>query len=118
MRSFRPTAAKTGIFRPLSVDNGDCFFAAIFTCNITAQRKGGTPDVDRVFETAFGTGRRFAKYARTPWDYVIVTRSFVGDLVVDVLAFVAHPSRYSFLTTFARVSGFFHGLTSLGTAHS
>jgi glycosyltransferase involved in cell wall biosynthesis len=81
-------------------------------------KEGRDSEVDRVFETGFGTGRRFAKYARTPWDYVIVTRSFLGDLVVDVLAFVAHPSRYSFLTTFARVSGFFHGLTSLGTAHS
>jgi glycosyltransferase involved in cell wall biosynthesis len=81
-------------------------------------KEGRDSDVDRVFETGFGTGRRFAKYARTPWDYVIVARSFLGDLVVDVLAFLAHPSRYSFLTTFARVSGFFHGLTSLGTAHS
>ncbi len=81
-------------------------------------KEGRDSEVDRVFETGFGTGRRFAKYARTPWDYVIVVRSFLGDLVVDVLAFLAHPSRYSFLTTFARVSGFFHGLTSLGTAHS
>ncbi|MBZ5676156.1 MAG: glycosyltransferase [Acidobacteriia bacterium] len=81
-------------------------------------KEGRDSEVDRVFETGFGTGRRFAKYARTPWDYVIVARSFLGDLVVDILAFLAHPSRYSFLTTFARVSGFFHGLTSLETAHS
>lgn len=81
-------------------------------------KEGRDSDVDRVFETGFGTGRRFAKHARTPWDYVIVARSFLGDLVVDVLAFLAHPSRYSFLTTFARVSGFFHGLTSFRAAHS
>lgn len=81
-------------------------------------REGRDSEVGRVFETGFGTGRRFAKYAQTPWDYVIVARSFLGDMVVDILAFLAHPSRYSFLTTFARISGFFHGLTSFGTAHS
>jgi glycosyltransferase involved in cell wall biosynthesis len=81
-------------------------------------KEGRFSDVDRMFETGFGTGRRFAKYARTPWDYVIVARTFLGDLVVDVLAFFARPSRYTFLATFARMSGFVQGLNSLETAHS
>ena len=81
-------------------------------------KEGRDSDVERMFETGFGTGRRFAKHARTPWDYVIVTRSFLGDLVVDILAFLARPSRYSFLSTFARMAGFFQGLNSLETVQS
>jgi len=81
-------------------------------------KEGRDSDVDRVFETGFGVGRRFAKCARTPRDYAVVVRSFLGDLLVDVLAFLARPSRYTFLTAFARASGFFQGLTSLETVQS
>src|SRR5947209_11497814 len=41
-------------------------------------------DVERVYQTGFGVGRRFAKYARGLADYWTVAKSFLGDLAVDL----------------------------------
>src|SRR5207302_2032670 len=66
-------------------------------------------DVERVYQTGFGVGRRFAKYARGLADYWTVAKSFLGDLAVDLLVFAARPSRLTFHSIFARTSGFFEG---------
>ena len=74
--------------------------------------QGRVDDIERVYQTGYGTGRRFAKHARTLLDYVVVVRSLIGDFIVDVLYFVARPSKTTFLGTFARLHGFFQGLNS------
>ena len=87
----------------------------------TAQ--GRASDVGRMFQTAFGVGRRFRKYHHGWTDFLVIARSIVGDFLVDVLAFLARPSLNSFLTIFVRIGGLFQGLSSrigqltVGAAH-
>ncbi|MBV9743961.1 MAG: glycosyltransferase family 2 protein [Acidobacteriia bacterium] len=76
----------------------------------TAQ--GRVSDVGRMFQTAFGVGRRFRKYHQGWTDFLVIARSIVGDFLVDILAFVTRPSRNSFLIIFARIGGLFQGLSS------
>ncbi len=75
-------------------------------------QQGRDSDVGRMFQTAFGVGRRFGKYRKGWPDFIVIAQSFIGDLLVDILAFLARPSGNSFLIIFARVRGFFHGLIS------
>ena len=69
-------------------------------------------DVGRMFQTAFGVGRRFGKYRRGWSDIVVIVRSFLGDLLVDLLVLAARPSRTNFQLVLARIGGFFQGMAS------
>jgi glycosyltransferase involved in cell wall biosynthesis/O-antigen ligase len=75
-------------------------------------QQGRESDVGRMFQTAFGVGRRFGKYNEGWSDSIVIARSFIGDLLVDILAFIARPSGNSFRIISARTRGFFHGLNS------
>jgi glycosyltransferase involved in cell wall biosynthesis len=77
--------------------------------------QGRDTDLQRLGQSSFGVGRRFAKYARTYGDYVTIVRTVLGDLVIDAVAFVRKPSRASFLTAFVRLRCFFAGFWSSAT---
>lgn len=66
----------------------------------------------RFYETGFGVGRRTAKNMSGPADYLTVARTFVADVIVDVLTFLGTPSRLAFGTIFTRIRGFFAGWSS------
>jgi len=74
--------------------------------------QGRVAAAQRMFQTGFGVGRRFAKQARNFFDYCVMARSLVVDFFVDVLAFLHRPSRDNFQVTVARMSGFVAGVRS------
>ncbi len=78
--------------------------------------QGRSSDLQRILQSSFGVGRRFAKNARTNCDYITVVHTFLGDFVIDVMAFVNRPLRVNLLTVFVRMQGFFAGLRSCSAA--
>jgi glycosyltransferase involved in cell wall biosynthesis len=76
----------------------------------TAQ--GRESDLPRLFQSSFGTGRRFAQYARSARDYWTVAVTFFGDLLIDLLVFSMRPRQVNLLAIFVRMKGFIAGLRS------
>lgn len=74
--------------------------------------QGRVAAAQRMFQTGFGVGRRFAKQARNFFDYCVIMWSLVVDFFVDVLAFLHRPNRDNFQVTVARMSGFVAGVRS------
>jgi len=74
--------------------------------------QGRDSDLERLRQSSFGVGRRFAKYARGLRDYPTIFSTFVGDLLIDLMGLVGRPGRHSFLTLFVRIRAFFVGLRS------
>lgn len=80
--------------------------------------QGRASNLDRMYQTGFGSGRVFAKQARTVMDHCTIAYCLFGDFLVDLLVFAGHPSRYNFLAVFARVAGFLSGMKSWRAAIS
>ncbi|HLG98194.1 MAG TPA: glycosyltransferase family 2 protein [Bryobacteraceae bacterium] len=80
--------------------------------------EGRESDVCRMLQNSFGAGRRFAKGVRGLSDYLIIARTLVGDLLVDLLAWAAHPSRSGLLIPIARIQGLIQGWRSVGSART
>lgn len=78
--------------------------------------EGRESDVYRMLQNSFGAGRRFAKAARGVSDYLVIARTLVGDLLVDLLSWMAHPSRSRLLIPVARIQGLIEGWRSVGSA--
>jgi hypothetical protein len=77
-----------------------------------AAPQGRDSDLKRNFQSAFGMGRRFAKYSHGGGDHVKVVITFLGDILIDVIFLFSRPTRMNFLTVLIRVKGFFAGLWS------
>jgi glycosyltransferase involved in cell wall biosynthesis len=77
-----------------------------------ATPQGRDSDLKRNFQSAFGMGRRFAKYSRGGLDDLRMVGTFLGDLVIDLIFLLTHPTRANLLTTVTRIRGFFTGLRS------
>jgi glycosyltransferase involved in cell wall biosynthesis len=75
--------------------------------------QGRDSQLERVYQTGFGTGRRFAKSVSTLRDLFAMLRTIFGDSVVDVVASCANPSVPTFMTIFARNRGFWAGWVSV-----
>jgi glycosyltransferase involved in cell wall biosynthesis len=91
----------------------------LWICGDLLVRHHGEPQgrdshLQRIFQTGFGTGRRFAKNAHTLRDQLTMVRTFVGDFLVDVVAFLSRPSRVDLLTIPVRIQGFSAGWSSYG----
>ena len=69
-------------------------------------------ELQRVCQSSFGAGRRFARRARNIRDYLTVVRTVLGDFMVDVILYLHRPERTNLLTLFVRIRGFFAGLRS------
>lgn len=67
----------------------------------------------RLYQSGHGTGRIFAKRATRGVDYLTISRSLLGEFVIDILAFVTRPSRESLFAPFARAWGMIAGFRSL-----
>lgn len=74
--------------------------------------EGRDDSLNRLRESSFGAGRRFAKYRRGFRDYPTIVGTAIGDLIVDLIALVRSPSPTSFLTPFVRIGACFGGLRS------
>lgn len=74
--------------------------------------EGRDDSLNRLRESSFGAGRRFAKYSRGFRDCPVITATIAGDLIVDLVALVRSPSLTSFLTPFVRIQACFEGLRS------
>lgn len=74
--------------------------------------QGRDSQLQRIFQTGFGTGRRFAQNTYAFRDHLTMVRTFVGDLLVDVVAFLSRPSRVDLLTILVRIQGFSAGWSS------
>jgi glycosyltransferase involved in cell wall biosynthesis len=70
------------------------------------------PEIDRNFQSAFGMGRRFAKYSRGSRDRLTLATTFLGDFAIDLMFLLSRPGRMNLLTTLTRIRGFFEGLRS------
>jgi hypothetical protein len=70
-------------------------------------------DVERMFQCGFGAGRIFAKNAQGFVDYLTVAHYVIGELIVDLAAFAAHPSRKRLQLAFSRTRGIFAGICSI-----
>ena len=77
-----------------------------------ASPEGRDSQLQRNFQSAFGMGRRFAKFSRGPGDYLRLVTTFLGDFAIDVLFLCRRPERMNFLATMIRIKGFFAGLRS------
>jgi glycosyltransferase involved in cell wall biosynthesis len=77
--------------------------------------EGRNDGLIRLRECSFGAGRRFAKYGRGFRDYLTVARTFLGDFVVDLIAFARHPLPVNFFAIFVRLHASFQGLRSVKT---
>jgi hypothetical protein len=77
-----------------------------------ATPQGRDSDLQRNFQSAFGTGRRFVKYSRGSRDYVRLVATFLGDFAVDLMFLLSRPTRVNLLITLTRIRGFFAGLRS------
>lgn len=74
--------------------------------------QGRDSQLGRVFQTGFGTGRRFAKSVSTLRDVLTMVRTMFGDSLIDVVACFGHPSYPAFMTMFVRNQGFAAGWLS------
>jgi glycosyltransferase involved in cell wall biosynthesis len=68
--------------------------------------------LDRNFQSAFGMGRRFAKYSHGGGNYLKLVITFLGDFLIDVMFLFSRPARMNFLIILIRIKGFFTGLRS------
>jgi glycosyltransferase involved in cell wall biosynthesis len=90
----------------------------LLLCGDLRLKHHGSPEnrdseVYRMLQNSFGAGRRFGKAARGFSDYCVILRTLLGDLIVDLLSLLSHPSRNRFLIPFARISGLIHGIRSV-----
>lgn len=90
----------------------------LLLCGDLRLKHHGSPEsrdseVYRMLQNSFGAGRRFGKVARGFPDYCVIARTLLGDLVVDLLSFLSHPSRNRFLIPFARIRGLIQGIRSV-----
>ena len=74
--------------------------------------EGRDDSLNRLRESSFGAGRRFAKYKRGFRDYLTIAGTFAGDLAVDLVALLRAPSFTSLSTPFVRISACLEGLRS------
>jgi hypothetical protein len=81
-------------------------------------RQGRDSGLNRLRESSFGAGRRFAKYSAGLQDHLIAARTALGDFLVDVIAFLRHPVHENFMTIGSRISGFRAGLRSVRNGSS
>jgi glycosyltransferase involved in cell wall biosynthesis len=77
-----------------------------------ATLQGRDSDLQRNFQSAFGMGRRFAKYSRGSRDNLRLVTTFLGDFAIDLMFLLIHPARLNLQTTLTRIKGFFAGLRS------
>jgi glycosyltransferase involved in cell wall biosynthesis len=82
----------------------------------TAQ--GRDSSLERLRQSSFGVGRRFAKYAKGAGDYPVVATTVLGDLIVDLLALAGNPSRMNFDAIFVRWRAFWAGFKSIKSISS
>lgn len=75
--------------------------------------EGRDSDVYRMFQNSFGAGRRFAKGVSGFPDYMVLARTAIGDVVVDLLSFLSHPTPSRLQIPVARIRGLLQGLRSL-----
>jgi glycosyltransferase involved in cell wall biosynthesis len=71
--------------------------------------QGRDSQLQRVYQTGFGTGRRFAKSVSTSRDWLAMIRTVFGDSLVDVVAFCGGPSFPTFMTLLVRNKGVIAG---------
>jgi hypothetical protein len=76
-------------------------------------RHGRDGNLERIRQSSFGVGRRFAQNAGGLTDYLIVARTFLGDMVIDSIAIAHQPSRENLMTLLVRIRGFLAGFTSV-----
>jgi glycosyltransferase involved in cell wall biosynthesis len=77
-----------------------------------ATLQGRDSDLKRNFQSAFGMGRRFAKYSNGGCDKLRMVTTFLGDFTIDLIFLLFHPARANLLTTLTRIKGFFAGIQS------
>jgi glycosyltransferase involved in cell wall biosynthesis len=73
---------------------------------------GRDSHLERIYQTGFGTARRFAKNARTPGDYARIFQTFLGDFLVDLLGFLGSPTYLNWMAIFVRIKGSCAGWSS------
>jgi len=73
---------------------------------------GRDTELARNFQSAFGSGRRFAKYSSGALDFLILIVTFLGDSAIDAANLLSRPTRMNLKTLFVRIHGFFAGLGS------
>lgn len=69
--------------------------------------------VRQIWESAFGIGRSFAKRMRGAPDGMLIVRHVLGELFIDALAFLRHPSPTRLSIPLARTAGIVAGLCSV-----
>jgi glycosyltransferase involved in cell wall biosynthesis len=77
-----------------------------------ASLQGRDSELARNFQSAFGMGRRFAKFAHGGRDWVKLGGTFLGDSVIDAMFLLVSPGRMNGATFITRIKGFFAGLSS------
>lgn len=75
--------------------------------------EGRNDGLIRLRECSFGAGRRFAKARRGFRDDLSITQTFLGDFLVDLIAFARSPRAINFFTIFVRLQASFEGLRSV-----
>jgi glycosyltransferase involved in cell wall biosynthesis len=78
--------------------------------------EGRDDDLDRLRQSSFGSGRRFAKYRRGFGDYFTMAHVVLGDLLIDLIALAHRPVRNNVLTLIVRIRAFCAGLKSVRAA--
>jgi glycosyltransferase involved in cell wall biosynthesis len=74
--------------------------------------QGRATEIERMRQTGFGIGRRFAKSARSAKDYGRVLQTLAGDCVVDAIHFLCRPSASNFSLILVRLGGSVRGYCS------
>jgi glycosyltransferase involved in cell wall biosynthesis len=75
-------------------------------------KQGRDSELQTNFQSAFGMGRRFAKYSRGGRDHLEVVTTFLGDFLIEAMFLIGRPSRTKVLAILYRIKGFFDGLRS------
>jgi glycosyltransferase involved in cell wall biosynthesis len=78
--------------------------------------EGRNDGLIRLRECSFGAGRRFAKYSTGLGDRLSMSKSLLGDLLVDIFAFARSPKRANFLAMFVKLEATFEGFRSVKKA--
>ena len=71
---------------------------------------GRDADLERLRQSSYGVGRRFAQNVQSFGDYFTAARTFLGDLTIDAIAIARRPSRDNLMTLTVRARAFFTGL--------
>jgi hypothetical protein len=82
------------------------------------ETQGRFPPLRQMWRVAFGLGRGFAKGRRGVLDWFTIGRFLIGELLIDMLAFLRQPSIRNWKTAFTRQHGYLAGLNSLRTDQS